>query len=77
MTEFGILRRMGGRTENDRGYGYWFPLVLMGFGLLGKLAWDLWRPDLPDIGKASGATNSAVVLMAGADYGPSPFDVDA
>lgn len=49
----------------------------MGFGLLGKLAWDLWRPDLPDIGKASGATNSAVVLMAGADYGPSPFDVDA
>jgi hypothetical protein len=68
---------MGGRTENERGYGYWFPLVLLGFGLLGKLAWDVVRPDLPDIANAPGARNSVAVLTVGADYGPSPFDVGA
>lgn len=68
---------MGGRTENDRGYGYWFPLVLLGFGLLAKLAWDVVRPDLPSIAEAPGAANSVAILTPGAQYGPLPFDTGA
>lgn len=31
---------MGERAVSGGRYGYWFPLVLLGFGLLGLLAWD-------------------------------------
>lgn len=38
---------MGGRTVGR--YGYWFPLVLLGFGLLALLGWDGVRP-VEDVG---------------------------
>ena len=31
---------MPGRTSGNGRYGYWFPLVLLGFGLLALLGWD-------------------------------------
>lgn len=31
---------MGGRATGDGRYEYWFPLVLLGFGLLALLGWD-------------------------------------
>lgn len=34
---------MGGTADDGR-YGYWFPLVLLGFGLLALLGWDSVRP---------------------------------
>lgn len=35
---------MGDRAVVGGRYGYWFPLVLLGFGLLGLLAWDSLPP---------------------------------
>lgn len=74
---------MGGRTENDRGYGYWFPLVLLGFGLLTLLAhdnlrtrddvgWFAYAPATPGNG-----TQFTAILEPGAAYynSPLPFDV--
>jgi hypothetical protein len=70
---------MGGRTEHDRGYGYWFPLVLLGFGLLVLLAndnlrtqdgfgWFAYTPSGP-----GGATQFTAVLEPGAQYYNTPL----
>lgn len=40
---------MGERAASGERYGYWFPLALLGFGLLGLLGWDSVRPP-EDIG---------------------------
>lgn len=39
----GTLRRMG--ASSDDRYGYWFPLVLLGFGLLALLGWEAVRVE--------------------------------
>ena len=36
---------MGARAAVGGRPGYWFPLVLLGFGLLGLLGWHSVRPD--------------------------------
>lgn len=70
---------MGGRTENERGYGYWFPLVLLGFGLLVLLAYDNlrtrdgfgWLSYTPS--GPGGAVHAVAVLEPGAQYYNMPL----
>lgn len=40
----GNLPRVGERATAESRSGYWFPLVLLGFGLLGLLGWDSMPP---------------------------------
>ena len=81
MTEFGTLRRMGGRTEHGRGYDYWFPLVLLGFGLLVLLArtgvrddfgWFAYAPATP-----ADEVHAIAVLEPGAQYYNTPLPFGA
>lgn len=60
---------MGDRTEGEGRYGYWFPLALLGFGLLALLGWDSLPPS-QDFGYFSYAPLSYqdYVLSPGRQY---------
>lgn len=65
---------MGDRAASGGRYGYWFPLVLLGFGLLGLLGWDSVRAS-QDFGWFSYTPMSSdpvhldtAILSPGADY---------
>jgi hypothetical protein len=64
---------MGGRAVTGGQYGYWFPLVLLGFGLLALLGWDSlsmpqdygWFAYAPESPRLGGA-----ILVAGSVESP-------
>ena len=68
---------MGGRTTDERGYGYWFPLVLLGFGLLTLLAGEGGRDDVDWFAYAPATSGEAhaVAILEPARYYNTPLPI--